>query len=377
METTSANRQVRQRTRPDTRPRIPVKRQEKVCPPINHRNGYLNYNFLPYKAGGYDELSNKVAVEKDFYKSLDNVESLFGLAVNRFDDLDYPLNIRQTCADLTQQLQSIGIVDQLMIISDENRAATITLSDEFQTNNSLYYLSIEPVYDLLFRENKKRLSNVLVSIFAYLHQVVRVPAYFDEESYLASIYEMLQEWLEFEDEEMEEDEIEDNEVDADFEEKMAHFIHISDSGIFFLTQINSPSALNDFGQRISDFQPENDVEKEILDLATKYFALFSDYPNHSIYDHIVDSVESFDDYYDNGRMSVDHYLSMFWSDNDSVFQDLWDTVNNQLGEYSAIDDPFDLQFFDTPQAMVKKTDCFVVRLFDLLGKLCTVLGDLK
>jgi hypothetical protein len=154
------------------------------------------------------------------------------------------------------------------------RTATerILLSEEkYSTGTTLYYIPIEPIYQMLREPKHKQNAHLLLSVCSYLYHIADVPYYRQQGSYLYWLYEMHREWTE------QDEDREDN------ERYVREFDKAELIGDCMEQKIFNPMNLTFFEKRLNTFESRDVFDRECLDVAQKAFALYSDYPNESIF----------------------------------------------------------------------------------------------
>jgi hypothetical protein len=366
LETSPKFGEVPHRIRQAPRPLGNHKGQKKTCTDRAHRNGFLGYVFSPVINSYPKEIIDQRRVEKEFFSSAQNLCSLYGIvSVNSSSSL-YPENIAQVVTDLKQKLEGIDKALELIVVNDEDRAACIAVKKSFDTKTTLYYLPVEPLYDLLQDRSRKKTAELLLSVVAYLYQIGGVPYHGEQGSYLCSIYDMIYDWS------GEEEYFED---DKEQQYILDHIKLMGDRSKWLLEKLNKKAHLQKFAKRINDFQPSSKAEQELLVLAQQAYSLFCDFPDCSIINRIDSGLFDQDENYDSCRVYAENYLSFIWSFNDCVYDQLMETVNSELQEYNEIDEPTTIQFFDAVQQSEAHDHNFEIRFFDLLNGITDNLTD--
>jgi hypothetical protein len=342
------------------------KRQKKTRTPISDRNGFLRHVFSPVVNGYPVEIRDRVCVEKGFFSSAENLCSFYGISPVNFPSSVYPENIAQSIKDLKQNLEVIDKNLELIVAYDEDHAACVSVKKTFDTKTTLYYLPVEPLYDLLQDSKRKKTAELLLSVLAYLYQIGGIPYHGEQSSYLSSIYDMIYDWSS--EEECFEDENEQQYI-------LDHITLMGERSKWLLEKLNKKVHLQKFEKRINFFHPCSETEQELLALAKQAYALYCDFPNFSVMDRIEMGLFAQDENYDSCRVYAENYLSFIWSFNDCLYDQLMETVNSDLQEYNEIDEPTTIQFFDTVQLSEAHDHTFEIRFFDLLNGITDNLTD--
>jgi len=314
----------------------------------------------------YPGLQNTSLVEREFFNSLSNLEILYGFRADRNEGLSYPQNIIESFKSATAQMEKISDL-KLAVMRGEGHTATVTTVKDFDTCTTLYYIPVEPLFDLLNNKAKVATAELLLSVFAYLYQVHHVPYYAEKGNYLHYIYNTLEDWI------LADFEEDSEQADAHLE----HFSYLNHSGNELLVKISDPAQLKLFCSRLSAFKPQSKAETALLDTAKQAFDLFSKYPDRSVFEAVRYDILPPEAYEDNQYISPDQYISFYWSSEDSLYDELWQTINEQLAEYCMIAEPSALQYFDKPQKKIHHNHDFETCFFDLLNGLADTLTDLS
>lgn len=328
------------------------KGKTKPTPSIPVGNGFLDFSFSPV-AERQEELMNKIAVEKSFFDSLLNLSKLYEFQPFETKSKIYPYNLYLAFEHAKECINTLRPGLQLVFLQDETHPACIATVKRYDTGTTLFYI---PVYPLL-KENKKA-CGLLQSIFAYLLQVVKIPYFRDSSSFLFYNYETICEWVHDEPGEW---------SDTEFHEIVAEFKSLKRNGDTIYRRINSPYHLQDFEKRLKNFNPVNNGEYELLNIATKVFALMNDFPGRNIFENILPGLI---DPGEEERISPEQYISFIWHDKGRIYEQLVEHVNACVQEFTAIDEPLVIQYFDHPQQKEIHDLRFETKLFDLLHDLC-------
>ncbi len=342
------------------------KRQKKTCTPIPDRNGFLRHVFSPVINGYPVEISNRACVEREFFSSAEKLCSFYGIAPANFPLSVYPENIAKSIKDLKQKLEGVDKNLELIVAHDEDHAACLSVKKTFDTKTTLYYLPVEPLYDLLQDDKRKKTAELLLSVLAYLYQIGGIPYHGEQGSYLSSVYDMIYDWSS--EEECFDDENEEQYI-------LGHIELMGHRSKWLLEKLNKKVHLQKFEKRLNGFRPCSETEQELLALAKQAYALYCDFPNFSIIDRIDTGLFDQDENYDSCRVYAENYLSFIWSFTDCLYDQVMETVNNELQEYNEIDEPATIQFFDTVQLSQAHDHTFEIRFFDLLNGITDNLND--
>jgi len=255
---------------------------------------------------------------------------------------------------------------ELKFIRDDDRPARLSITKTFCTESCLFYIPIEPMYQMVTNDDKKETGNLLLSIFTYLYRIVEIPHFCDEYSYLGNIYAMIEDWS-VNDEGYSEDKRETEFV-------VAHFGNLNDFGANSLLMLQDRTNLELFEKRHKDFKAKTKAEKELKRLTEKFLQLYREYPERGIFDNIQapKDIDEYDSY-----VRLEQLVHFYWNHNEPIHDELMDCVNAELNECGAMEISVSTQYFDEPQSNVSNNLDFEETLFNLLHELCDNIKDLS
>lgn len=371
-ETTAVTPTVR-RVRPldaktEGRKRNP-KGQTEVCTDSHVANGFLKASFLPKLkiSKSVQACTESEKKERDFYSSLSQLAAHYGIEPMQTRQYDYPYNISLALWDAQEKLKQTGSNwDSLQLVQD--RKKTFFISEErYRTGSTLYYIPVMPLFEMLHDPKRKRTAHLLVSVCSYLYHIADIPYYRQENSYLYWQYEMLSDWVE-QDDQTDETESYKSEL------RQAEWIgeHIEQK---VFNRIN----LTVFEQRLKAFKPMDDFDRECWQYACNALALYTDYPNVSIFRNAPKADEApynENEDYEQETLSMDKYISFMASGKGWLYESLSESVNNEFNEYGSIEEPTILKRIDGSPITGNNLD-FENRLFTLLEDICYLLNNYK
>ncbi|WP_333577741.1 hypothetical protein [Sphingobacterium sp.] len=301
------------------------KGQEKVCSPTDASNAFLTVQFYPrLQEPEIVEDCNKSKLERDFFKSLSNLSKKFELTLQDCTDIPFPYNVSESIAEVRSQMkQHKQDWKEIRLIHHEN-STYFAKEERYDTGHSLYYIPVIPVYTVLQKNKTKEVGQLLLSVYAYLFQVLGVSYYRIDNCYLFSIYEMLENWI-LEDEEQEESLSEMNEA--------------KEIGDIVKDLITDPNNLQQFDKRLKEFNPKDDFENKALSVANSFFELYSKFPNLRIDRNYYPLQLREEPEEDERPIMLDDYLSFCASIRGNLFDTIVDTANSEFQEYCEMDEP--------------------------------------
>jgi len=343
-----------------------AERQANVSTCGDATDGFLKVSFLPrlQENKTLQACGDISKMESDFYSSLDSIAEHYHIVPMPTRHFEYPYNMALAVWDLEEKLKkSVGNFSELRVLQDSH--TTYLLSEEkYSTGTTLYYIPVEPIYQMLKDPKHKKNAHLLLSVCSYLYHSADVPYYRQQGTYLYWLYEMHREWTE-QDEDREENERYAREFDK------AELI-----GDCIEKKIFNPINLEVFEERLKDFKSVDDFDKQCLDIAKKAFALYSDYPNESIFRNAPMNDRDEDEETENESIGMEKYISFISNTKGWLYESIEESINNEFNEYGAMDEPTIIKCFDGSELTENSLD-FESRLFALLDDMCALLYNYK
>ncbi|UUW07250.1 hypothetical protein NLG42_14170 [Flavobacterium plurextorum] len=343
-----------------------AERQAKVSTCGDATDGFLKVSFLPrlQENKTLQACGDISKMESDFYASLASLAEHYDIVPLPTSHFEYPYNMALALWDLEEKLKkSVGNFSELRLLQDTHR--TYLLSEEkYSTGTTLYYIPIEPIYQMLREPKHKQNAHLLFSVCSYLYHSADVPYYRGQGSYLYWLYEMHREWTE-QDEDSEENERYVREFDK------AEFI-----GDFIEKKIFNRMNLEVFEERLNGFKSRDAFDKQCMDTAKKAFVLFTDYPNESIFRNAPTHDGEEDEDTENESIGMEKYISFISDTKGWLYESIEQSINSEFNEYGTMDEPTILKCFDGEELTQNSLD-FESRLFALLDDLCALLHNYK
>ena len=343
------------------------KRQTQVSTCGNVANGFLKTLFLPRlkETKTLQACMETAKMQKDFYKSLSLLAEHYNIEPMQTNQFDYPYNMALAVRDMEEKLkQSVLNWQELRLLQDSKKTYFIS-EEKYNTGTTLYYIPIEPLYQMLHDPKYKRNAQLLISVCSYLYHIADIPYFRQENSYLSWMYEMHKEWVE------QDDETEENEA-YKLEFEKAEFI-----GDCIEQMIFHPMSLQVFGQRLDTFKRSDAFDHECWLTASNAFALFTEYPKTSIFRNAPmreQDPDNEDD--DNETIGMEKYISFISHTKGWLYENLAQSINNEFNEYAEMQEPTICKRFDK-KMVTKNTLDFENGLFALLDDMCSLLYNYK
>lgn len=343
------------------------KRQTQVSTCGNVANGFLKTSFLPRlkETKTVQACMETAKMQKDFYKSLSLLAEHYNIEPMQTNQFEYPYNMALAIRDMEEKLkQSVLNWQEIRLVQDSKKTYFIS-EEKYNTGTTLYYIPIEPLYQMLHDPKRKRNAQLLISVCSYLYHIADIPYFRQEDSYLYWMYEMHKEWVEQDDE--------TDETQAyKLEFEKAAFI-----GDCIEQKIFNPMNLQVFGQRLNTFKRSDAFDHDCWLTASNAFALFTQYPNASIFRNApMPEQDTDNDDYDNETIGMEKYISFISHTKGWLYESLAQSINNEFNEYAEMQEPTICKRFDT-KGVTKSTLDFENRLFALLDDICDLLYNYK
>jgi hypothetical protein len=362
METLSANRSIRRKRKQIARSTGNKKEQVKCCSIGTTTDGFLKHQFLPlFEQGGH--FPEPILAEKGFFNSFSLLASVYDIELTGIENKLYPYNILLAHAYIQKQLKKSEQDIELLIVQEEDCTVKLATNHTYNTDMTLYYIPVLPLYQLLQNKKHKQTAELLLSVFTYLYHIVGIPYYRDDNSALSYYYECIEEGL------MDDLEGYDTkQLNSDFSEfnKACYY------GDVMLRKMYNPYHLNCFQQRIDNYKPNNSFEKECVSLAKKAKILLFEYPEYTVFRNT--SNQEFDE--SDGIIRAEQYISFIANNEGLLYENIARMVNDEFNECSEMEQPTLLQIYDTENRPSKEGLDFEYRLFSLINDLCTILNNL-
>lgn len=357
METASIIPQIHTKSRPFTgrtsRPNQPAAKRTVR----DGRNGFLNYSFQPLQ--GFYVGDWKMA-EAEFFLSAGNICRFYSIEEPKIAGLKFPENVQASYERLEDILSKKGV--ELKIMQDETHDACLATTKQFDTGYRLFYLPIRPVCNLSLSGETLPLSKVMTGIYQYLYQCIGVD-YYREPCYLNYLYETIENWIDEDYEREDEDarKYQHNEID-----------NLKNLGDRFLLILKQPFKIDLLISFLSEYRDSPCWSFEIDTMVQEFLKLITDFPSRTINDSIPY------DYFrtgENDLITLEHYLSFYWSAKDGFTEMLDDMINNELQEMGFQEEPVAIQWFDKLPVKEHHDLEFETRLFALIDTTINLMND--
>ena len=363
---TSAAQRVRSLDAKTQRCKRGSERQTEISACGNVADGFLKTSFLPkLKETKTVQAYQKTAkMQRDFYNSLAQLAEYYKIKPMQTGQFEYPYNMTLAIWDIEEKLKHRVLNWQEIRLIQDSKKTYFISEEKYNTGTTLYYIPIEPLYQMLHDFERKRNAQLLISVCSYLYHIVNIPYFRQEDTYLYWMYEMHKDWVE------QDDETEENEVYKSEFEKAELIGDCIEQKIF--NRIN----LQVFQQRLNSFKSHDTFDNDCLQLATNAFALYTKYPQESIFRNapIRNDPEREADEYE--VIGMEKYISFISHTKGWLYESITDTINNEFNEYESMEEPTIYKCFDGNNIIQTNLD-FENRLFALLDDMCALLYNYK
>jgi hypothetical protein len=337
-------------------------RQTQIRTNTNVANGFLNTSFLPkLKETKTVQACEKTAkTEKDFYTSLFQLAEHYKIEPMQTSQFVYPYNMALARWDIEEKLkQRVLDWQEIRLLHDSNKTYFIS-EEKYNTGTTLYYIPIEPLYQMLHDPKRRRNAQLLISVCSYLYHIADIPYFRQEDSYLYWMYEMHKEWAE------QDDETAENQM-YKLEFSKAEWV-----GDCIEQKIFNRINLQVFQQRLNAFKIRDVFDNECMQVACKAFALYMEYPQESIFRNAPLNEDPDKEADENETIGMEKYISFISHTKGWLYESIADSINNEFNEYGAMDEPTIFKCFNGKDITNSCLD-FENRLFPLLNDMCSLL----
>ena len=340
-----------------------AERQAEIRTNSNATNGILKCTFLP-KLKTAKSVQACQKTERDFHKSLSKLAEHHSIEPMQTQDFEFPYNIVLSMWDMETKVKRTNINWEGFKLIQDSKKTYFTSEERYNTGTTLYYIPVVPLFQILKDQKRKKTAQLLLSVCSYLYHIAQIPYYRQEESYLYWLYEMMNDWVE-QDEETAETETNKRELrNAEYigdkvEQKLFNLIN-----------------LKVFEKRLNRFKSVDTFDSECWKIARNAFALYTEYPSENIFRNATLPEKDPYDNDENEIIGMEKYISFIADTKGWLYESLSDTINNEFNEYGAMEEPTISKQFDGSEIPTANLD-FENRLFDLLNDLSGLLYEYK
>ena len=340
-----------------------AERQAEIRTNSNATNGILKCTFLP-KLKTAPSVQACQKTERDFYKSLSKLAEHYRIEPMQTNSFKFPYNITLAMWDMENKVKRTNSNwDGFRLVKDSRKTYFIG-EERYNTGTTLYYIPVVPLFKMLKDPKRKKTAQLLLSVCSYLYHIAQIQYYRQEESYLYWLYEMMNDWVE-QDEETEETE--------SYKSELRNAEYIGDR---IEQKLFNRTNLKVFEQRLNRFKSVDMFDKECWQVACNAFALCTEYPNTTIFSNATLPEKDPYDNDENEIIGMEKYISFIADTRGWLYESLSDTINNEFNEYGAMEEPTISKRFNGSEISTANLD-FEKRLFGLLNDLSGILYEYK
>ena len=340
-----------------------AERQAEIRTNSNATNGILKCTFLP-KLKTAPSVQACQKTERDFYKSLSKLSNHYSIEPMQTKDFEFPYKMALAMWDMENKVKRTNSNwDGFRLVKDSRKTYFIS-EERYNTGTTLYYIPVVPLFKMLKDPKRKKTAQLLLSVCSYLYHIAQIQYYRQEESYLYWLYEMMNDWVE-QDEETEETE--------SYKSELRNAEYIGDR---IEQKLFNRTNLKVFEQRLNRFKSVDMFDKECWQVACNAFALCTEYPNTTIFSNATLPEKDPYDNDENEIIGMEKYISFIADTKGWLYESLSDTINNEFNEYGAMEEPTISKRFDGSEIPTANLD-FENRLFGLLNDLSGILYEYK
>ncbi|MBK0379372.1 hypothetical protein [Mucilaginibacter segetis] len=310
---------------------------------------------------------NEERATREYFGSLANLCHYYQLAIPE-TDLPFPRNIYHTWEKIEKQVRNLDVNNHCMIMQDSGKKAVIAVVKTFDLSQCLFYIPVRSYWLWSQCAEQQRITELLTVIFAYLHQVVDIPFYAENGTFMDYQYDTLEQWV---------GDIENkgntDEEEKEWREEQENTLYeLRRAGGHIMPVIKNPYWLRQMETVITNYRHRDNWELEWELLAIEFLQLYRQYPKRSLPDCIHQNLIYPDE---DERITPYQYTSFYWSGKDCFVDELNEMINCSLQEIAVMDEPTAVYLFDKLPNPDQKEFDFETRLFDLMERLRNLLND--
>ena len=238
--------------------------------------GFLKTRFLPHYTGQALVGSTE---KEDFDHSYGLLCEHYGIKPVDTTGFAYPYGrevaLHEAGRLLNQKYpQHIGLE-----LLEHNGSFVIQATETCYTGNTLFYIPVLPLHYMMQDKKHRKGARLLLCVFSYLFHTVNIP-YYTEDSFLYWQYEMVSEGVQNDPDDWEQ---------KDYYNYVSQLRAAQHYGETMLRRIWNTVHFDHFGEWLEAFTSCDDLDRECHSIAQKFYSLWQDYPENSIYKHADES----------------------------------------------------------------------------------------
>lgn len=342
-----------------------AQRQMHISPDFNASDGFLKCSFLPKlkETKTIRDCRKSDKTEKDFFQSLSKLAKHYQIEPLQTSDVVYPYNVALALSDIEEKLKQTNADWQEIRLMQDSRKTYLVSEEKYSTGTTLYYIPVEPLYQMLHDKKRKSNAHLLLSVCSYLYHIADIPYFRQEDSYLYWMYEMHKDWV-----------LMDDETDMS-ESYEREFLKAELIGDLIEQRIFNQKNLQMFEHRLNTFKSRDAYDHECWQTAYDALALYTVYPQQSIFRNAPLNDNDNDGEGEN-NVGMHKYISFIGNTKGWLYENLEESINNEFNEYAEMQEPTICKSFDETDSPVQSLD-FENKLFKLLDDMCGLLYNYK
>jgi hypothetical protein len=366
MQTLSATLPLLQRPRKASRCKGSDVEQTSSCPAGFVANGFLKQRFLP-KFQPSSKMPKQSKIETVYIKSVKRLCEYYDIEALDVSEQAYPYNVYLTNWDLAEKLRLKGRYREMKLQETDVGKVELSVQETINTGSTLYYIALAPLFNAL-QDNQKTWAKLLLGVCVYLHRKAGVCHYKDSESYVCYLYDIMDNWIEDDRDGMD---------DGDYAEQRAILDEMSAIGDKMSPVLADENHLLQLPYIIENYTPETRYETLCVKLAKDILAVWTEYPQANLYQHIVPSEEDDeDDYYGNGKIQVNDYISFIGETSSCVYDTMMNMTNDDFNERSGVQDFETTVVFNNPCGKYKDGLGYEEKVIAIINELCNLITEM-
>ncbi|MFA6248721.1 MAG: hypothetical protein WC615_17395 [Mucilaginibacter sp.] len=306
-------------------------------------------------------------METAYLKSSENLMDYYGIQTIDVSPFAYPYNILLSQWDVSRKLRLKSRYRELQLHETEEQNVELSIKETINTGSTLYYIPLAPLYKAL-QDEENECAKLLLGVCVYLHRKAGVCHYRDSESYVCYLYDIMDYWIEDDKDSMDE---------GDYEEQRAtldEMFHIGDKMTSILADENHLLRLRSI---IDGYTPFSRYEHLCIKLANQTLAVWNEYPQANLYQHIVPIDEDDEDnYYGNGKIQVTDYISFIGETSSNVYDTMMNMTNDDFNERSGVQDFEATVSFNEPCGKYKDGLDYEEQVIAIIDELCNLITEM-
>lgn len=338
-----------------TREKLPLRQ---TAPP------FLTYKFCKLQ---HPEIQKIDQIQKQYWRSVNNLCQLFRLKIPQTDTLPFPQNITSSLEQLDKQFTKKYPKKRLSIVRTNDGKVSIATSAPYDPPKGLCLIPIRPVCKWLETEQKGTTKELMQTLCVFLFCRMHIPHYSWLKCAIHEEYNYIYEYFMNDPDEWGNE----NEIPLIQEE----LEDIEDLGVYSLDHIfNQPQKLRTLNHTIKTFKPETKWESALLAFAKKVQTYDKRNPDRAFFDEIPSKFFSPEE--EDYRIDKGLYLSFCYDCKGWTFDQLMGNIFSAFDQSVTYDYPVKQRQFYNPNDIKYIKDDFMLEGFDIINQMISLINDL-